>query len=1182
MSDCESIKKMLRAVLQSSKNGVSINTLQSEYRSLCGENIPLKKLGFSKLEDYLRSIPSVVRLQYHMGELKCFAAVCKETAHIAELVAKQRSSKKSGRSQVVTSKMRFRPSNPYMLNVTPRSSLRQPSSGSLSNWTANRFRPHSGYRSGSASGDYRRLDQRLSSITPVEHRQPVVKQSVMLDRGEMSFVNAVNKNSREILPEPVSRPRKSQTDLYNVAEVQSQITQVLEKYSNGLWVSKLSDVYRQTFNQTLHPQVLIDLENWPTVCMVEKPSITNRADRLIYPPLPPKPSTISLNSTNSSTVSLLDSTDRAAADSVSSSVTLQHPAHKQGLPLRLPQCTDLAININNGCKNNHNLAANTCNRNTFPLAPTWTNLPSANGSDSPPSLQPDREILPFMKVTHSSSSSAAACPPSDSSAVVLPVEICHRIKELLSKYSHGLWTHALPKLFMDTYKMAFPEHILDNLAILQSICTIEYPFPHNKKKAILYDSRQVDMELRASHESQPCRLTPLPSGLEVLGPKVPPRLTLPSEQYSSVLVTDAKSSNAVTIRYVGDKYSAAQEAMEDAMHSFYSQNSAQHLLSNPIVGQLVAVKGEDGDEVTRAQILEVISPNKFKLYCVDHGVCLETDGSNLLELHQDFLSLPFQATNVRLAGLEVFSSHPSVLSCLDQLAVSKILLMETVEPCQLNEMPLVVLYDTSQDNDININSRCLKSLQDKSMNNPLSENVIYQDVCVSDVSADGTMYCQLPSRGTARLTKFLEETEAYFISQTTSEFLVSRPFYGKFCLARYKGKWARAEITSMCGNRVIEILFIDLGVSATVEVTDLREIPPLFLRDFTMIPPQVIKCRLADLSVPDREWSHEAILWLKELVLGAEDCKMKILKQEKYNEDKVVLIYLFVGGDGQELHKSINHQLAQSEVWQRLIAQNNNTITSTGSNFKDTGRSSPFPNPIIKTINQPSHQADIDVTKSGLQPLPLPPPLTLPQPGQNMDVFVPVACHPGYFVLQPWQDLNKLAVLMGEMVFYYNQPGNTTNTTLHIQKGEIYAAKIEKNWHRVQVKGILANGLVSIYELDYGKHELVRNTHFQPLIEEFRQLPFQAIATQLAGVTQQQWSEEAALVFRNHVEKRALVAQVDSLQDVSEVKSHLWKCRLRVYLVDTSVNYKDFWIHSIMADIGHVRHDAVSQSTVEN
>lgn len=55
------------------------------------------------------------------------------------------------------------------------------------------------------------------------------------------------------------------------------------------------------------------------------------------------------------------------------------------------------------------------------------------------------------------------------------------------------------------------------------------------------------------------------------------------------------------------------------------------------------------------------------------------------------------------------------------------------------------------------------------------------------------------------------------------------------------------------------------------------------------------------------------------------------------------------------------------------------------------------------------------------------------------------------------------------------------------------------SWHRVLVKGVLTNGLVSVYELDYGKHELVSSGQLRPLINEFRQLPFQAITAELAG-----------------------------------------------------------------------------------
>ena len=62
-------QKMLRAVLQSNKNGVSITRLQSDFKSLTGEFIPHRQRGYPSLEAYLRTMPSVARLDYRMGEV---------------------------------------------------------------------------------------------------------------------------------------------------------------------------------------------------------------------------------------------------------------------------------------------------------------------------------------------------------------------------------------------------------------------------------------------------------------------------------------------------------------------------------------------------------------------------------------------------------------------------------------------------------------------------------------------------------------------------------------------------------------------------------------------------------------------------------------------------------------------------------------------------------------------------------------------------------------------------------------------------------------------------------------------------------------------------------------------------------------------------------------------------------
>lgn len=47
------------------------------------------------------------------------------------------------------------------------------------------------------------------------------------------------------------------------------------------------------------------------------------------------------------------------------------------------------------------------------------------------------------------------------------------------------------------------------------------------------------------------------------------------------------------------------------------------------------------------------------------------------------------------------------------------------------------------------------------------------------------------------------------------------------------------QIASNYGSRAIEIFLIDFGVTVTVEVTELREIPPPLLKDLIIIPPQV-------------------------------------------------------------------------------------------------------------------------------------------------------------------------------------------------------------------------------------------------------------------------------------------------------------------------------------------------------
>lgn len=72
-------------------------------------------------------------------------------------------------------------------------------------------------------------------------------------------------------------------------------------------------------------------------------------------------------------------------------------------------------------------------------------------------------------------------------------------------------------------------------------------------QAILYYSNRTNMEATQGHDSRPPGHY-LPSGVEVVSPVMPSFLVLPSEQYPSVLITEAKGSNAVTIRWCPNHY----------------------------------------------------------------------------------------------------------------------------------------------------------------------------------------------------------------------------------------------------------------------------------------------------------------------------------------------------------------------------------------------------------------------------------------------------------------------------------------------------------------------------------------------------------------------------------------------------------------------------------------------------
>eukprot|EP00062_Callorhinchus_milii_P013774 gi/632962246/ref/XP_007897201.1/ PREDICTED: tudor domain-containing protein 7 [Callorhinchus milii] len=1141
MSEAEKdlVAKMLRAVLQSSKDGVALTRLQTEYKQLTGELISHKQLGFPTLESYLKSMPSVVKFGVKNGETICFAAVSNEIAHIAKLVARQRSPKKRHNGQMlVNSQLRLKRVTPATQVGKPKATLRQPEYVNPPGRGGKRSTPASRGRGNlqgvTKSGLGREFLSEAKVHTPIgggtpkdaSVRKPL---SVASNRSEkrppLSFPPRFQKELQVHLAkntpseqtgvwsESVDTGKSNLTtskSSYNAELVQSRLKEILNKYTNGVWVSKYPQLYKKMFNEELHQDVLKQLETWTHICTVEKSSGSGLAELLLYP-----------------------------------------------------------------AKSGHAQRKGSFNQKT-----------ADKNQEASVSSKP---------VTQGGKQAAAKTQPATDT------DIKENLIELLQKYSSGLWANALPKLFEETYKMQFPQNILDNLDCLSEICTVDYAVSGDRKKAILYakatknDEEQsekpreipspvpvtptalvkpdvksekinedgtgvglrtphktcVNTDLLAlaenemaliSHEfTETCTVQPLPLPLSI-----------PVEQFPSVLVVELNTTDEAVIRYIGPEYSGALEQIEDAMKEHFTNSDNPMVpLNSQSVGQLVAVSAEE-DSWLRAQIVEV-EATKVKVFFVDHGFNEIVDRMKLHKLDGKFCSLPFQAAKCKLAGLEPFCKEPCVLESFETLACGKILLMEILER---REVPLVLLYDTSGDDDFNINTACLKALHYKTLELNLKENGVYLNVVVTNVCSDGTIYCQVPSKGWNRLNALLDKVEYYFNSrQITSEYFVSLPFCGKRCLARSRGKWARVEITNVHGTRVVDVMFLDTGTVASVAVSELREIPSPFLQESVSIPPQAIKCCLADLTFNIGMWTPDAVLWLRDTVLNCSDCSIKIVKVD--DSKGLVHIYLFTSKNFPNPERSINHKITNADLWkhQKDVYLSSGTHSSP-SNKGDANITSEFE---IKSPSKDHGFAPIKPVVPLFVHSELPTRLVLPQPGEHLDVFISVACHPGHFVFQPWQELYKLEVLMEEMILYYNR---TDWQSVPIEKNKIFAAQLDNKWYRVLVKGILTNGLVSVYQLDYGRHELVSCRKVQTLVQQFRQLPFQAVTAQLAGVKCEQWSEETSIVFRNHVERKPLVAQIQAVHE----SMYSWDRKVVTYLVDTSLPDTDVWIHDLLTE----------------
>ena len=87
----DKVKKDIRALLISAPLGVPAHIFAKDYRQMNGKEVPYREIGHRTLDEFILSIPDVVRMGMGPTEMPTFYPVAtKETQHIVDMIRKQK------------------------------------------------------------------------------------------------------------------------------------------------------------------------------------------------------------------------------------------------------------------------------------------------------------------------------------------------------------------------------------------------------------------------------------------------------------------------------------------------------------------------------------------------------------------------------------------------------------------------------------------------------------------------------------------------------------------------------------------------------------------------------------------------------------------------------------------------------------------------------------------------------------------------------------------------------------------------------------------------------------------------------------------------------------------------------------------------------------------------------------
>lgn len=409
-------------------------------------------------------------------------------------------------------------------------------------------------------------------------------------------------------------------------------------------------------------------------------------------------------------------------------------------------------------------------------------------------------------------------------------EVVKKIWLMIRSSIGGVFIKHIMKMYINTYMLTLPENwhqmVKQHEGILFNFETNAFNEP------IIFAVGDVDL---APQE-------------EVAAAQEIAELQFPwQEKLWNVFVTSAFSTNDICGRLIGPEYSDALDKLliEIEIRMMTTKERPTEIQLNHIY--LTSIS----ECYHRIKVIE-LADGQANCICIDNGDYEWIPLPDIYLCNPEFLKIAPQAFKLSLFGLEAFENDPNVSQqplfepLVFKSLVGEVMIDKAFWFNNKSKPVPMILYDTSTDEDVNLNETLMNSIL-KSIPTPTLHQKENNQVLITCVG-DDAIYCQLV-KSSVYIQQLINNIPKKDLHKNRGMYVDKADKKKIYLVFDQKSKnWFRARLDRMLEGDAHMMYYVDHGYKALVRVEDMYRLDKVSIILF-FYPPQVLQFGLINVQL---------------------------------------------------------------------------------------------------------------------------------------------------------------------------------------------------------------------------------------------------------------------------------------------------------------------------------------------